>query len=67
MGRIKHAGFLLYKRNPAKVYFIQRKSYILEGTSIPSKFIPKRMTLATLADRAIRNTFTASFSSRRIL
>ena len=27
----------------------------------------KRQTLATLADRAIRNTFTASFSSRKIL
>ena len=51
----------------SKEYFVQSRYYILEGTSIPSKLIPKRTTLATLADKAIRNIFTASFSSRRIL
>lgn len=40
--------------------------YIRSGTSIPSNFIPALTTLATLAESTRRNTFNASFSSRRI-
>ena len=41
--------------------------YILSGTSIPNNPIPRRTTFATFSDKARRNTFTASFSSRRML
>lgn len=42
-------------------------NYILSGTSIPNNPMPRRTTLATFSDKARRNTFTASSSSRRIL
>ena len=42
-------------------------NYILSGTSIPSNPMPRRTTLATFSDKARRNTFTTSSSSRRIL
>ena len=46
---------------------IKYLDYILSGTSMPSNPIPKRTTLATFSDKARRNIFTASFSSRNML
>lgn len=52
---------------PGLIIFIDSCFYILSGTSIPSKPMLMRTTFATFSDKARRKTFTASFSSRRIL
>lgn len=59
----------LHKRKKRNIKLLSSLSffYILSGTSIPSSAIPRRTTFATFSDKARRNTFTASFSSRRML